>query len=361
MRARDLDRANAFSVLDAAYAEGQLGADEYRDRTAQAQAAKTVGELAGLVGDLQSPTAVRDLMTTAPTRNPLRRTASTGSYPGRTRARDTDRATTGELLDSARRDGQLTEEEHQTLSELAQGAKTLGDLADLVDDLQRPSDAPAPPTPPRSNRRRWHVIGVTAASVCAAVGAFTLTSGAATSDAPHAASVAAAAPDLGTVQPVVVATPNLLTREGITHFLAKYREKFGDLQVDELTLYDEFATVARAVPGQPNRQIRYDYRGGFAPSGGAVSRKTDTAAADLAQLDVAALSDLLATAPTALKVPNGVVTHMDVGVDTGSYGSYGVTKGATIVRIFAGNQFNESGYFLLTSAGQVVRAWPFKG
>ncbi|WP_062993155.1 DUF1707 SHOCT-like domain-containing protein [Nocardia anaemiae] len=360
MRARDLDRANASSVLDAAYAEGQLGADEYRDRTAQAQAAKTVGELAGLVADLQSPTAVRDLMPTAPTRNPLRRPVSNGSYPSHTRARDTDRATTGDLLDSARRDGQLTEEEHQTLSELAQGAKTLGDLADLVDDLQRPTDAPLPPTPPRSNRRRLYVIGVCAASVCAAVAAFTLTGGVATSDAPHAASVAAA-PDLGTVQPVVVATPNLLTREGITHFLAKYREKFGDLQADELTLHDEFATVARAVPGQPNRQIRYDYRGGFVPSGGAVSRKTDTPAADLAQLDVAALSDLLATAPTALTVPNGVVTHMEVGVDTGGYGSFGVVKGATIVRIFAGNQFNESGYFLLTPAGQVVRAWPFKG
>ncbi|MFI7663838.1 DUF1707 domain-containing protein [Nocardia sp. NPDC049526] len=364
MRARDLDRANASSVLDAAYAEGQLGADEYRDRTARAETAKTIADLDRLTRDLQVPSAVRDLVPGAPTptRNPLRRPGSTGRYPDHTRARDADRDTTGQLLDSARRDGQLTEEEHRTLGELAQGAKTLGDLADLVDDLQRPTDAPLPPAPPRSNRRRWYVICVTAASVCAAVAAFALTSGAAASDAPPVAQVGAAVPDLGAVQPVVVATPNLLTREGVTHFLAKYREKFGDLQADELTMFGDYATVARAVPGQSNRQVRYDYRGGFAQSGGPVSRKTDTPAADLAQLNVAALSDLLATAPTALKVPNGVVTHMDMEVDaTGTYSSFGIAKGATIVRIFAGNQFNESGYYLLTPAGQVVRAWPFQG
>ncbi|WP_433523599.1 DUF1707 SHOCT-like domain-containing protein [Nocardia pseudovaccinii] len=364
MRARDLDRANASSVLDAAYAEGQLGADEYRDRTARAETAKTIADLDRLTRDLQVPSAVRDLVPGAPTptRNPLRRPGSTGRYPDHTRARDADRDTTGQVLDSARRDGQLTEEEHQTLGELAQGAKTLGDLADLVDDLQRPTDAPLPPAPPRSNRRRWYVIGVTAASVCAAVAAFALTSGATTSEAPPVAHVGAAVPDLGAVQPVVVATPNLLTREGLTHFLTKYREKFGDLQADQLTLFGDYATVTRAVPGQPNRQVRYDYRGGFAQSGAPVSRKTDTPAADLAQLNVAAVSDLLATAPTALKVPNGVVTHMDVEVDaTGTYSSFGSAKGATIVRIYAGNQFNESGYYVLTPAGQVVRAWPFQG
>ncbi|MEV5836706.1 DUF1707 domain-containing protein [Nocardia sp. NPDC052112] len=364
MRARDLDRADASSVLDAAYAEGQLGADEYRERTARAETAKTIADLDRLTHDLQVPSAVRDLVPGAPTpvRNPLRRAGSTGRYPDHTRARDADRDTTGQLLDSARRDGQLTEEEHQTLGELAQGAKTLGDLADLVDDLQRPTDAPLPPTPPRSNRRRWYVIGVTAASVCSAVAAFALTSGAAISDAPPVAPVGAAVPDLGAVQPVVVATPNLLTREGVTHFLAKYRAKFGDPQVDALTLFGDYATVARAVPGQPNRQVRYDYRGGFAQSGAPVSRKTDTPAADLTELNVAAVSDLLATAPTVLKVPNGVVTHMDVEVDaTGGYSSYGIAKGATIVRIFAGNQFNESGYLLLTLAGQIVRAWPFEG
>ncbi|MGW4714894.1 DUF1707 domain-containing protein [Nocardia sp. NPDC004260] len=49
----------------------------------------------------------------------MRRSGSGGSYPGHTRARDADRATTRELLDRARADGQLSEDEHDALTELA--------------------------------------------------------------------------------------------------------------------------------------------------------------------------------------------------------------------------------------------------
>jgi hypothetical protein len=75
------------------------------------------------------PSAVRDLVPSTPTepRNPLRRAATGGRYPEHTRARDVDRDTTCQVLDNARSDGQLTEEEYQTLTELAGGAKTLGE------------------------------------------------------------------------------------------------------------------------------------------------------------------------------------------------------------------------------------------
>ncbi|MFE3290250.1 DUF1707 domain-containing protein [Rhodococcus sp. NPDC059234] len=59
-RARDLDRMRACGQLDAAYAEGQLGADEYHDRTARATAATTLGELRDLTSDLQLPDSVTD-------------------------------------------------------------------------------------------------------------------------------------------------------------------------------------------------------------------------------------------------------------------------------------------------------------
>jgi hypothetical protein len=367
-RARDLDRANTCSVLDAAYAEGQLGADEYHDRTTQATAAKSVGELERLVGDLQVPTAVRDLVPAqpAPPRNLLRRPRSADGYPDHTRARDADRATACQLLDVGRSDGQLTEEEHQTLTELAGEAKTLGDLTGLVDDLQRPNDAPPLPQPPHSNRRQWFLIGVTTAAVCAAVVTFALTSRA--SDpaplpaAKPVAPVAAPAPDLGSVQPVVVATPNLLTREGLTLFLTRYREKFGDLQVDELRLFDDYGHLSRAVAGQPNRLASYDYRGGFEQSGAVTSRKPDRSAADLADLNIAAISDALTGAVATLRVPNGAVNQISVEVnDSGAYSYYGIAKGAPFVSIYAGNKFNESGHMILTPAGEITRAWPFEG
>ncbi|WP_433681542.1 DUF1707 domain-containing protein [Nocardia sp. CA-119907] len=361
LRARDLDRANASSVLDAAYAEGQLGADEYRDRTAKAEVARTIADLDRLTSDLQLPSAVRDLVPGAPTptRNPLRRSGNTGRYPDHTRARDADRDTTRQLLDSARSDGQLTEEEHQALSELAESATTLGDLGDLVDDLQRPDDAPAAPRPPHSNRRRWYRAAVSTAAVGAAVIAFVLTSG--VSD-PEPAPRAAPVVDLGSVRPVVVATPNLLTRDGITLFLQRYKEKFGDLQADQLTVFDEYVHVTRALPGQPNRQANYDYRGGFEQSGAISGRKADKPAVDLGELNIAAISDVLASASTRLKVPNGVPTHMGVEVnDSGSTSYYGIGKDKSYIEIYAGNKFNESGRLLLTPAGEVVRAWPFEG
>ena len=54
-RARDLDRVETCNVLDAAYAEGQLSADDYFERTEKARSAKTLLALARLVNDLQVP------------------------------------------------------------------------------------------------------------------------------------------------------------------------------------------------------------------------------------------------------------------------------------------------------------------
>jgi hypothetical protein len=357
-------------VLDAAYAEGQLGADEYHDRTAQVTTAKTLGELERVVGDLQVPAAVRDLIAAQPSppRNLLRRPRSADGYPHHTRARDADRATTVELLDGARRDGQLTEEEHETLTELAAAATTLGDLAGLVDDLQRPNDATPLPQPPHSNRRRWYLVAVAATAACAAVAAFTLTSRGPEPEPRPVEQVAAPppvavpAPEPDAVRPVVVATPDLLTGEGLTLFLERYRAKFGDLQVDDLTLYDSYALFSRAVPGQPNRGIKYDYRGGFEQESAVTGRKADKPANDLAGLNLAALSDVLVSAVATLRIPEGAVTHIGFEVDeSGTYGRYGIAKGGPYIEIFASNEFNEGGHLLLTPAGEVLRSWPFEG
>src|ERR1700712_2375516 len=60
--------------------------------------------------------------------------------PGRqtagTRAKDSDRNNTCQVLDSALADGQLSMEEHRTRVATATKAATLGDLQSLVDDLQ---------------------------------------------------------------------------------------------------------------------------------------------------------------------------------------------------------------------------------
>ncbi|MFI0410941.1 DUF1707 domain-containing protein [Actinomadura sp. 3N508] len=52
LRASDADRDRVAAVLGEAYADGRLTADEHADRTARAYAARTLGELTGLTGDL---------------------------------------------------------------------------------------------------------------------------------------------------------------------------------------------------------------------------------------------------------------------------------------------------------------------
>ncbi|MFE7747052.1 DUF1707 domain-containing protein [Nocardia sp. NPDC057455] len=354
-RARDLDRATASSLLDAAYAEGQLGADEYYDRIAQAAAAKTLGALAALTADLQTPAAARGFTAqrSSATRKVLRRSASGGSYPDHTRARDADRATTRDVLDSARADGQLSEEEHDTLTELASEARTLGDLRDLVSDLQRPRGSGPAPRPPRSRRRQWYVGAVSVAAVLAACAGFL----AVTREAEEPRPAARALPvlDQGAVQPLVIPTPSPLTTDGITTFLRNYQRKFGDLQVDELAMHDGYASLVRSVPGQPNRKVAYNYRGGFAQSQQIETRKADTPSVDLGAWNAEAIGRALADAATITRVPGGAVSHLAVSAN-GNGGSAEPT-----ITVYVNNSAKENGYFTLTPAGEVRRVRPFEG
>lgn len=339
LRARDIDRVGARARLDAAYEEGQLGAEEYHDRSERAGAARTLGDLDRLVGDLQPTTVPVDVA--APVIPPVQRS---GGYPPRTRARDDDRAAACAILDSALGDGQLTEADHRTLIELAGAAQTLGALSDLTDDLQRSADARADARPPTSTRRLWLPIVVAAASIAAAVGAF---GWAHSPDGPPAPLPTVA---LGIVEPKVFATPNYTTAEGITHFRQAYAAKFGGTVVDEVTLFDEHVAVTRAP--QPNRVVKYTYRGGFEQQGEVTSRQTSTATVDLAAIDIGALARLIADAPGLLRVDKGAVSHIGYDADR--------TTGPTL-NVYVTNSFNENGYMTATPAGVILRTYPFKG
>ncbi|MFI6430263.1 DUF1707 domain-containing protein [Rhodococcus oryzae] len=74
-RARDIDRSNTCTLLDAGYGEGQLDFDEHKSRTAAAMSARTLRELESLVTDLQLPTALTDPLTGADRPAPPRRRA----------------------------------------------------------------------------------------------------------------------------------------------------------------------------------------------------------------------------------------------------------------------------------------------
>ncbi len=334
---------NTRARLDIAYEEGQLGADEYHDRSGRAAAAETLAQLHSLVADLQASPGSADLGLPRPE---SLRTRHRGEYPAGVRARDEDRAAACVILDAALGDGQLSVDDHRTLTELAGAAKTLGDLADLTGDLQRPVGAPAEPRRPRS-RRGWFAAGAAVVVVCAAVAGFSATHrSAATPDVALGAEPAQ-------VQPLVVPMPELTTADGFALVRERYRAKFGGTVVDELTLFPGYALVEAAPAGQPNRVVRWDYRGGFMPSGDPTTRPVGTATFDLAAVDPAVLGRLLAEAPGLLRVEGGAVSHVSFETDTISH--------APQISIYAGNSFDESGYLETTPAGDMVRVSPFGG
>jgi hypothetical protein len=53
-RASDADRADVCAILDNAYADGELDADEHRQRCSSAMSAKTRSQLLDLISDLQA-------------------------------------------------------------------------------------------------------------------------------------------------------------------------------------------------------------------------------------------------------------------------------------------------------------------
>ncbi|MEV0467776.1 DUF1707 domain-containing protein [Nocardia tengchongensis] len=339
MRARDIDRVNARTLLDAAFEEGELAVEEYHQRSERAQSAQTIGELQRLTADLQPSAKTADLTPTG--LRPRRRGA--GGYPPGTRARDTDRQAACTLLDAGLADGQLSTADHRTLTELAGEARTLGELAQLTDDLQRPADARPDPVPPTSRRENWLAAGVAALSIAVAVGTFVAVARPATPPA------GPPAVDLGIIQPLVLPRPKLTEAEGISYFRDVYRAKFGDALVDELDLYPGYAVVTRAP--QPNRKVHYNYFGGFEQTDQPQTRDPKTPSVDLSALNPAAVAALAAQAPALTKVEQGAVNYLDIG------GS----GAGPVVRIYVGNQANESGFVEATLDGRITRTVAFGG
>lgn len=341
-RARDIDRAQVSTVLDAAYAEGQLGADEYHDRAAAAGEARTLGELERLTADLQSPAVFGETARVERKRFGRRHA---GAYPPRTRARDADRARAVAALDAARADGQLDAEEHEAYAELAGQARTLGDLSTLVAELQQ---RPMPPTKPKA--RNTFRIATVAAALVVAIGGFAWT---VRDDKPSPAARQAAAVNYNAAAPLVIQTPKLTTQVGFVQFRDDFRTKFGDTRVDEAVLHDEHASAVRRAAPDADWTADWTYRGGFDRSAQVSTRKRETVEIDLAQINADALGAALTTAAATLLVRDGVVTHFRIANDS--------WVGRPAITIFVRNEVAQSGHMTLALTGEVLQTYPYKG
>lgn len=225
-----------------------------------------------------------------------------GGVTTATRPKDTDRQETCTLLDNALADGELSGEEHRERVRRATNAVTLGDLKQLVSDLQgnhTPSRLRTSKVGPRVGGRGI-AIAALVVSVLFGVGLGWGLYGN-TSSPLDFTSDPGAKPD--GVAPVILTPPKQLhSLGGLTGLLEQARKKFGDTNGYRLLVYPTYASFYRPDPSDDRRVLDYDYRGGWDDP--TTSAKSDAKAvpADLGKFDVKAAVGILRGAPETLGI-----------------------------------------------------------
>lgn len=245
------------------------------------------------------------------------------------RVRDTDRVDACALLDAARDDGQLTAGEHTRRTAAAMRARTFADIDAVIDDLQIPAnlvDAPVVRPARRRRARRW----VLAAAVPIAAALIGMLCGWAGSDD-------------GPVAKKRV--PDMTTPAGIVHFLAAYREHFGDLEVDSLDLHSANASIERRSTADPRKTERLFYDGKFRSSSTS-NRDPETQPVDLGAVDQAKLAAILSGAPKTVGDPHASIAF--ITIERTSLAA----DNAPAVSIHTNGTGSRSGYLVISPAGE---------
>lgn len=221
-----------------------------------------------------------------------------------TRAKDSDRTDTCQILDTALSEGQLSMAEHADRVKAATTAATLGELRALVGDLQTsnaPVQLPTLRTPGTVGTRASWAIRLATAAVLVLLGV-----GIGWGLFGNTSSPFTKAPDPGArpdgIAPVVLAPPRQLhSLGGLNGLLEQMRQKFGDTVGYRLVIYPVYAVLSRPDSGDERRELNYSYRGGWDdPSTGAKS--SDARVVDLGKFDVTAIVGVLRGAPETLNI-----------------------------------------------------------
>jgi hypothetical protein len=210
-----------------------------------------------------------------------------------TRAKDSDRNDTCQILDSALADGQLSMEEHRTRVALATQSETLGDLQSLISDLQTGNAPVQLPDLKRQSRMpsggggwgiRLAVAGVLVAlGIGIGIGIGWGLYGNTTSPLSFTSDPGAKSDGI----PGKVLTPpkQLQSLGGLNGLLEQMRQRFGDTMGYDMVIYPEYAVLYRPDPSDERRKLSYTYRGGFDdPTTSAKSE--DDVLVDLSAFDV---------------------------------------------------------------------------
>ncbi|BDY28196.1 DUF1707 SHOCT-like domain-containing protein [Mycolicibacterium mageritense] len=228
-----------------------------------------------------------------------------------TRAKDSDRADTCKILDSALGEGQLSMEEHRQRVSAATNATTLGELARLVDDLQN-SNAPVQlPTlkGPRLSRGPGWGLRLATAAVLVVLGIAIGWGLYGNTPSPLNFQSDPGAKSDGIAPQVLTPPRQLQSLGGFTGLFEQMRKKFGNTLGYELDIREDWASLYRPDPQDNRRKVDYDYRGGWGDIDGSPSTvDSDDKLVDLAKFDYEKTLGIMRGAPETVGMKRADVT-----------------------------------------------------
>jgi hypothetical protein len=266
-----------------------------------------------------------------------------------TRAKDSDRNDTCQILDNALSEGQLSMEEHRERVRAATTATTLGELQSMVSDLQN-SNAPVQLPDlkkPRGQGGGWGMrAAVAGVLVVLGIGIGWGLYGNTSSPLSFTSDPGAKSDG---VTPIVLTPPRQLhSVGGLTGLIEQMKQKFGDTNGYRLPVYPDYASLTRPDPGEERRELNYTYRGGWDdPS--TSSKSSDATEIDLSQFDIKTVVGVLRGAPETLDIKPADVTSTYLNIDPASDPT---TPGALEVSIYVSSDYG-SGYVEMDGAGNI--------
>ncbi|MEW5813539.1 MAG: DUF1707 domain-containing protein [Actinomycetota bacterium] len=271
-----------------------------------------------------------------------------------TRAKDSDRTDTCQILDTALAEGQLSMTEHGERVKSATHATTLGELQELVSDLQTANA----PTQLRKPPRRLPTLPG-GAGIRIAMAAVLVIFGIAIGwglygNTPSPLNFTSDPGAKSDGIPAQVLTPprQLHSLGGLTGLFAQMKQKFGDTTGYGLTIYPDYASLERPDPTEPRRVLSYSYRGGWDdPS--ETSLGADARVVDLAAFDIPKFVGILRGAPETLGIDPAEVKNVYVSIDPNS--DMTAPPGSIELSVYVTPNFGNSGYIELNGDLTVKR------
>ena len=276
---------------------------------------------------------------------------ATRQTPG-TRAKDSDRNDTCQVLDSALAEGQLSMEEHRQRVASATTAATLGELQSLVSDLQN-ANAPVQ-LPTLKSRPRIPAGGGWGLRIATAAVLVLFGMGIGWGLYGNTASPLSFETDPGAKSdgiPAKVLTPprQLQSLGGLNGLFEQMRKKFGDTTGFEMNIRPDRATLYRPDTDDPRRKLMYDYRGGWGDPYSTTTVDSDDRVVDLAKFNVEQTIAILRGAPESLGIKRKDISDTWIDIEPSKDPA---TPDAVTLRLYVSSDFG-SGFIDLAPDGAI--------